>query len=387
MKAYEDLQLFMPGPVSVPARVLAAGARPMVHHRTAEAAALLAGVVEKAQTILGTKQDILLIHATGRGAMEGSILNLLSPGDEIISICNGKFGEMYAEIARIHGIKVHKVCEDWLVPLCLREIEEAVKAYPAAKAITVCHNETATACTNDIKAVAELAQRYGLLTMVDCISSAGCMPIEFDQWKLDVLVTASQKGLMCPPGLSFAVLSENAWRAADKAVSPKFYIQFRDIQKNFHGTRAETPGTTPMSLVANVHEALAIILEEGKDKCYARHEKVAQAIRAGFQAMGLRLFPEAAVSRSAALTALEFPPAVNAALRSELRNSFGILVAGGLGKAYKDTVLRIGHMGHIYAKDALLIVAAMEASLYKLGHIRQVGPGVAACTAELSHSS
>jgi aspartate aminotransferase-like enzyme len=384
MKAYEDLQLFMPGPVSVPPRILAAGARPMLHHRTPEAAKLIDGVVTKAKILLGTKQDVLLVHTTGRGAMEGTILNLLSPGDEIISVCNGKFGEMYAEIAQIHSVKVHRVCEDWLAPMRLDAVEVALKAYPATKAITVCHNETTTACTNDIRGLAALAHRYGVLIMVDCVSSAGCMPVEVDDWQLDVVVTASQKGLMCPPGLSLVVLSDAAWTAVDQAKGAKFYIQFRDIQKNLHGKRPETPGTTPMSLIASMDEALAMIIEEGKENCYARHDRIGRAIRAGLAAMDVALFPPAADNRSGALTAFKLPAETTAALRSELKSRFGLMVAGGLGKAYKDTVVRVGHMGHVYAKDALLIVAAIEASLHKLSVVKQVGPGVAACSAELT---
>jgi len=384
MKAYEDLQLFMPGPVSVPPRILAAGARPMLHHRTPEAAKLIGGVVEKAKVLFGTKQDVLLVHTTGRGAMEGAILNVLSPGDEIISVCNGKFGEMFAEMAKIHAVTVHRVCEDWLAPMRLEAVEEVLKAYPATKAITVCHNETTTACVNDIRGLACLAHRYGVLIMVDCVSSAGCMPVEFDAWQLDVMVTASQKGLMCPPGLSLVVLSDAGWTAVDQSTSGKFYIQFRDIQKNLHGKRPETPGTTPMSLIANLDEALAMILEEGKENCYARHEMVGRAIRAGLAAMGVAPFPAQADNRSCALTALQLPAETTAALRSELKNRFGLMVAGGLGKAYKETVVRIGHMGHVYAKDALTIVAAIESSLYRLGAVRQVGPGVAACSAELA---
>lgn len=384
MKAYEDLFLFTPGPVNVPARVLAAGARPMLHHRTPEAAAVIASLVERAQALLGTRQDILLVHTTGRGAMEGTVVNLLSPGDEIIAVCNGKFGEMYAEIAETHGAVVHRVCGDWLSPLSLEEIAHALDDHPVVRAITVCHNETTTACLNDIKAVAALAKSRGVLTMVDAVSSAGCVPIEFDDWQLDVLVTASQKGLMSPPGLSLVVLSQAAWQAVDAAGCPKFYIRFRDIQKNLDGKRPETPGTTPMSLAASVDEALAIILAEGKENCYARHEKVAAAIRAGLAAMGLPLFPRQAPRRSPALTAVEVGPEVGAALRGELRASFGLVVAAGLGKAYKDSVIRIGHMGQVYPKDALTVVAAIEAGLYKLGRLENPGQGVAACIRELT---
>jgi aspartate aminotransferase-like enzyme len=384
MKAYEDLLLFTPGPVNVPPRVLAAGAKPMMHHRTGEASKLFIGVVEKAQKLLGTREDVLFVHTTGRGAMEGTILNLFSPGEEIIAVCNGKFGEMYAQIAETHGIIVRRVCIDWLSPIKLEEIEEAIKTNPKVKAVAVCHCETATARLNDIKAVAGLAKRYGILSMVDCISSAGCVPIEFDEWQIDVLVTASQKGLMSPAGLSFVVLSQAAWSAVDSSAYPKFYIQFRDIQKNLRGKRPETPGTTPMSLVASVHESLDMILEEGKENCYARHETVARAIRAGLQAMGLKLFPEQEENRSPALTAVHVGKDVSAALRAELRTNYGILIAGGLGNAYKDSVVRIGHMGHVYPKDALTIIAAIEASLYKTGYLQDLGKGVSACIREIA---
>jgi aspartate aminotransferase-like enzyme len=387
MKAYEDLSLFTPGPVNMPPRVLAAGARPMLHHRTEEASKLFIGVAEKVQKVLGTKEDVLFVHTTGRGAMEGTILNLFSPGEEIVAVCNGKFGEMYAEIAAIHGIIVHRVCIDWLKPIKLEEIEEALKSNPKVKAVTVCHCETATARLNDIKAVAGLAKRYGILSMVDCISSAGCVPIEFDEWQIDVLVTASQKGFMSPAGLSFVVLSQAAWSAVDSSTFPKFYIRFRDIQKNLRGRRPETPGTTPMSLVASVHESLSMILEEGKENCYARHETVARAIREGLKAMGLKLFPEQEENRSPALTAVQVGKEVSAALKAELKKNYGIIVAGGLGKDYKDSVVRIAHMGHVYPKDALTVIAATEASLFKIGHLQDLGKGVSACIREITDTN
>ena len=384
VKRYEDIFLFTPGPVNVPARVLASGARPMLHHRTPEAAALIASMLEKLQDLLGTHEDVLPVHTTGRGAMEGTILNLFSAGEEIVCVSNGKFGEMYAEMAEMHGLKVHRVCKDWVAPLDLNEVEQALKAHQGIKAVTICHNETTTACVNDIAAAAKLAKQYGALILVDAVSSAGCMPIEFDNWHLDVLVTASQKGLMTPPGLSFVVLSPGAWQAVDSSRSAKFYIQFRDIQKNLHGKRPETPGTTPMALVAGVNEALEMIMEEGRNNCYARHEKCAAALRAGIEAMGLSLFPTADVCRSSALTAFQLEPSLTLALRSELRNGYGIAIAEGLGKQFKDSVLRIGHMGQVFPKDILMLVAAMETCLHKLGRLGKIGPGVAACAKVIS---
>ena len=379
MKNFDELMLFTPGPVNVPPRVLAAGAQPMLHHRTSEFSRILVGVVEKTQLLIGTKQDVLLVHSSGRGAMEGTILNLFSPGDEVIAITNGKFGEMFAEIATIHGLTVHSICTDWLLPLQLAEVEQALQSYPQAKAITVCQCETTTAVINDLQGIATLAKQYGTLTIVDAISSAGSLPIEFDDWGLDVFITASQKGLMCPTGISLVVLSLAAWAIVDQATLPKYYIRFRDIQKNLR-SKQETPGSTPVSLVASLNEALAMIMDEGKESVYQRHELVARAIRAGVEAMGLSLFPEQADHRSPGLSAFTAPAGLSSSLiRKELKAGFGIVAAEGLGNAYKDTVVRVGHIGYVYPKDALTLVAALEATMLKLGFVKEPGAGVAAC--------
>ena len=252
MRAYGELQLFTPGPVHVPARVLAAGARPMLHHRSAEFSRILSSLIDKAQRLFGTQQDILPVHTSGRGAMEGTITNLFSPGDEVLCICNGKFGEMYAAMAERHGLTARRICTDWLKPLDVAEVNSALNAFPAAKAITLCQCETTTAVVNDLPAIAAEAREHGKLVLADCVSSAGCMPMEFDAWDLDAMVTASQKGLMSPTGLSLVVLSDRAWRAVDASRLTGYYIQFREIQKTLHGKRPETPGSTPVSLVCSV---------------------------------------------------------------------------------------------------------------------------------------
>lgn len=352
----------------------------MLHHRTAEFSRILSSLIEKAQRLIGTRQDILPVHASGRGAMEGTITNLFSPGDEVLCICNGRFGEMYAEMAERHGLQVHRICADWLKPLDLSEVAGALKAFPAAKAVTLCQCETATAVVNDIPAIAAMAREHGKLVLVDCVSSIGCLPMEFDAWGLDAMVTASQKGLMSPTGLSLAVLSDQAWRAVDKARLAAYYIRFREIQKTLHGKRPETPGSTPVSLVCSVEEALSMIEEEGKANTYARHERVAKAIRAGVEAIGLRLFPENLGNRAASLTAFSVPLGTGGArLRTVLKQEFGIIVAEGLGAAYKETVIRIGHMGYVFPKDALTVIGALEACLFKLGCLDEVGRGTAAC--------
>lgn len=380
MRTYGDPHLFTPGPVNVPPQVLAAGARPMLHHRTPEFSAIVAALVETAQRLFGTIQDVLPVHTTGRGAMEGSITNLFSPGDELLAVCNGKFGEMYADIAERHGLRVTRICTDWLKPLDLTEVGAALATHPSAKAVTVSHCETTTAVVNDVAAVAALARASGALTLVDAVSAAGCLPIEFDAWGLDLLVTASQKGLMSPTGLSLVVLSERAWQATQSARLTDYYVRFAEIRKTLHGPRAETPGSTPVSLVCSVAEALRMIEEEGKAEVYARHARVAAAVRAGLEALGLQLFPGEHPSRSPALSAFRVPEGLSGAeLRGLLKRDFGLVTAAGLGEAYKDTVVRIGHMGHVFPRDALLVVGALEACLWKLGRLADPGRGTAAC--------
>lgn len=380
MRAYGDLQLFTPGPVNVPARILAAGARPILHHRTEEFSRILSSMIQKAQRLFGTGQDVLPVHTTGRGAMEGTITNLFAPGDEILSICNGRFGEMYAAIAECHGLSVRRICTDWLKPLELSAVSTALREHPGAKAITVSQCETATAVVNDIPAIAALTREHGKLLLVDSVSAAGCMPMEFDSWGVDAVVTASQKGLMSPTGLSLVVLSDRAWQAGERSRLGAYYVQFREIRKTLHGQRAETPGSTPVSLVCSVEEALTMIEEEGKANTYARHARVAAAIRAGVEAMGLRLFPPNFPNRSPSVTAFSVPSETNApALRAVLKDEFGIVAGRGLGAPYKDRVVRIGHMGYVFPRDALTIIGALEASLHRLRCLAAPGRGTAAC--------
>ena len=199
------------------------------------------------------------------------------------------------------------------------------------------------------------------------------------------MVTASQKGLMSPTGLSLAVLSDRAWQATETSRLTAYYVQFRDIRKTLHGTQPETPGSTPVSLICSVEEALTMIEEEGKANTYARHARVAQAVRAGVEAMGLRLFPPNLTNRSPSVTAFSVPPKTTGnTLRAALRDDFGIVVAFGLGAQYKDTVIRIGHMGYVYPKDALTVIGALEACLFKLDCLDEPGRGTAACIRALA---
>ena len=385
MQPQSEITLYTPGPVTVPQRILAAGAMAMIHHRSPAFHELYSACMHDMQWLLGTSQDVLMTHTSGRGAMEGCISNLLCAGDQVASVVNGNFGAMYGKIATAYGLKVHQVLTDWAKPFAgdaaAAELEAVLTANPGIKAITICHNDTSNSVENDNRLASTIARKPGVLLLVDAVSSAGCMPIEFDAWDIDALVTASQKGLMSPAGVAFVALSDRAWKAAESSNLPRYFTNFKDIRKKFHEKPGapETPGSTPVSLVRCVTEALAMIREEGRDQVFARHARLAAAVRAGITGMGMDLVPANQASPSASVTTFYFPQGVNAgAIRSALVNSFRMQIAGGLGQ-YKDSTLRIGHMGYFYDASAISVIGALETVLYRLGAVAQPGAGIAAC--------
>ena len=376
--------LFTPGPVSVSPGVLAAGSRPMIHHRTPEFHALLENVIEKMKRLFGTTSDVLLVHSTGRGSMHGALRSLFSPGEKVLCICNGFFGHMYAEIAEACDLEVHKIFTEWLSPVAADQIDLVLGQDPSIKGVTVIHSDTSTAVINPIAEIGDIVRRHDRLLVVDCISSLGAIEFKFDDWKVDAAITASQKGLMSPTGISFVAVSQRAWAAAEKAAKPGYYVDFKNIKK-FYDEKRETPGSTPVSLVASVNEALEMLFEEGLPSVYRRHRILATAIQRSVQAMGLGLLPSGDVVRSHSVTLVQVPDRISpAAIRQMAREKYGLLIASGLGD-FKDTALRIGHLGMITIREAVLVVAALELILFELGVVKKPGSGLAAfhaCLAE-----
>ncbi len=378
-------RLFTPGPVSVSPRVLAAGSRPMIHHRTPEFRALLENVIEKMKRVFGTRDDVLLVHTTGRGSMHGALRNLFSPGEKILCICNGFFGHMYAEIAAACDLEVQKIFTDWLNPVATDQLDTALSQDPSIRGVTVIHSDTSTAVINPIAEIGDIVRRHDRLLVVDCISSLGAIEFKFDDWKVDAAITASQKGLMSPAGISFVAVSQRAWAAADKASKPGYYVDFKNIKKIYDEKR-ETPGSTPVSLVASVNEALEMLFEEGLPNVYRRHRILAMAIQRSLQAMGLTLMPRGDVARSHSVTLVQVPEGVaTATIRQMAREKYGLLISSGLGD-FKDTALRIGHLGMVTTREALLIVAALELILLELGVVKEPGRGLAGFHASLANA-
>ena len=342
--------LMTPGPTRIPDRILQAGNR-VLHHRTPEFSSALAELIEGARPIFGTvSADILPIHGTGRAAMEGAVVNFFLPGDTVVAVCNGRFGEMWAGFAERFGLEVVRVAQDWERSVDPEEVGAALDANPKARAVLVTHSDTSTGVLNPVAAIASVAREHGVLTLVDGISSVGGVPFAFDAWRLDFAVVSSQKCLMTSPGLALAVVGERAWEAAERGGMPRSYLDFASIRRTLGGARPETPGTTPVLLVLQLLEAVRMIREEGMDLVFARHRAMAERVRDRAVELGYSLQGPGILDRSPTLSALRVPEGAEPEkLRAQVREA-GIQIAGGLG-AYKSTSIRIGHMGDIRMED------------------------------------
>ena len=379
MQKFSTPVLFTPGPVNVSPRVLAAGSRPMIHHRTPEFHAILENVITKMKILFGTADDVLMTHTSGRGAMEGALRNLFAPGEKILSICNGKFGHMFATIAEACDREVERVFEDWLQPVDLDQIDRALENDPSIKGVTVIHSDTSTAIANPIADIGRIVRRHDRLLVVDCISSLAAMEFKLDEWQVDVAVTASQKGLMSPAGLSFVAVGKRAWAAVEKGAKPGYYVDFKGIKKIYDEKR-ETPGSTPVSLVRSVNEALEMIFEEGPENVYHRHTVISGAIKNSLEAMGLTLLPEGNVDRSHSVTLFKVPDGIKPeTIREMARDKYGILVTMAAGQFdINKTALRVGHLGLITPRDGLLVISILELILFELGAAAKTGIGLEA---------
>ena len=348
-----------PGPTRIPERVLLAGHR-VLHHRTPEFSSALAELLQDVRPLLGTASaDVLPIHATGRAAMEGAVLNFFLPGETVLVANNGKFGEMWAGFAERHGLDVVRVAQDWERSVDPEEVRLALREHPKARAVFVVHSDTSTAVLNPVAEIAAVTRDFGALTMVDGISSIGGAPFAFDAWGLDFAVVSSQKCLMCSPGMSLALVGERAWKAAEGGGMPRSYLDFASIRRTLARTNPETPGTTPVLLVLQMLEAVRMIHEEGVEAVFQRHRSMAELVRARAAQLGFALQGDGIQERSPTLTALRVPEGMDpGAIRTRVREA-GVQIAVGLG-VYKPSCIRIGHMGDIRIEDVERTMDVLE---------------------------
>lgn len=367
--------LLAPGPTPVPESALLAMAQPMIHHRTPQFSEIFKETAELLKYVFQTKQDVLMLAASGTGAMEGSIVNLYSPGDEVLVVNGGKFGERWGKIAEAYGLKAHIITVEWGKAVSVADVKKALDANPNIKGVLLQASETSTTVAHPVKEIAELTKgRDNCLVIVDGITGVGVFDIPMDDWGIDVLVSGSQKAFMLPPGLAFVALSEKAWKFQETAKCPKFYFDYKKERKNLKdNTTAYTPA---VSLIIGLREALKLIKEEGLYNVFARHDRLARATKAAVTALGMKLLAPDAPSNAA--TGAFVPEGVDGGkLVKYLRDEMGVTLAGGQDHL-KGKILRFAHLGYIDTFDIIIAISALEIALSKLGHKVEFGKGVAA---------
>jgi len=351
--------LFTPGPTPVPPEVLAAISQPIIHHRGADFRALYERCLQRLREVFRTESEVLMFAASGTGAMESAVANLCAPGERVLVVSAGYFGERWAAIARAYGCDVDELRYEWgAIPAA----EDVAERGRGAKAVLLTQSETSTGVVADVQALTAAARHVGALAVVDAVSSLGAVPLETDAWGVDVVISGSQKALMTPPGLALVSVSDAAW--AQLSSSPRFYFDWERTRTA--QARLDAAFTPAVSLVAGLDVALGLLLHDGLESAFAHHVRLGRACRAGVKAMGLELFsPDD--DRSSVVTAIHAPDGVDAnEVVALLRDRHGITVAPGQGPL-KGKVFRIGHIGWFDVFDITTALAGVELALVELG--------------------
>jgi aspartate aminotransferase-like enzyme len=371
----KKIYLLAPGPTPVPEHVSLEMAQPMLHHRTPQFSKIFAEAAEGAQYLFQTKGDVLILASTGTGGMEGCITNLFSPGDTVLVINGGKFGERWGKISEAYGLTVIWHSVEWGQAADPKEIKTLLDNNKEIKGILVQASETSTTAAQPIEELSKLTRdRDDILLVVDAITGLGVFNLPMDEWGIDAMITGSQKALELPPGLALVGLSEKAWNFADKSTCPHFYFDFKKERKNLaNQTSAYTPA---VSLVIGLNAVLKDIQEEGLENVFKRHNRLARATRAGTAAMGLK--PVAPDSPADSATGVFVPEGIDGGkLVKSLRDDFGVTLAGGQD-GWKGKVVRIAHLGYVDTFDVIIAMSALELALKKFGADVEFGKGVAA---------
>jgi len=366
--------LLAPGPTPVPPEVLLAMAAPIIHHRSPDFLPVLDSAKKGLQWLYQTKNDVLILSATGTGGMVGAVNNFFSRGDRVLVINGGKFGERWTKICQAYELKVEEIVVEWGYAVKPEIVEEQLKKHNDIKGVFVQASETSTGVYHDIKALASIVKKYGdTLFIVDAISALVAHDLRTDEWGIDIMIGGSQKGVMLPPGIAFASVSEKAWKKAETSTLPKFYFNFKKERENL--AKNQTNFTSPVTLIIGLNQSLKMLQAEGLGNVFKRHAMLADATRKAVQAIGLDIYPKESPSNS--VTAIMTPSGIDGqVVYKNLREKYGITAAGGQDKA-KGKVFRIAHLGYSDRFDVITAVAGIEMVLKGMGYPVKLGTGVA----------
>lgn len=360
--------LMIPGPTPVPETALLAMAKHPMGHRSSEFSAVLEEVFADLKWLFQTQEDVFIFTSSGTGAMEAAIYNLVNQGDKVLSLVIGNFGERWAKIAKMRGADVEIISADWgkaIDPAVLKaRLDQDVNK--EIKFVTLTHNETSTGATNDLKTLNDIIQKHGAISVVDGVTSVGAIQLKMDEWKIDVVVSGSQKGFMIPPGLAFLACSKKAWKAYENCKNPSFYFNFGAYKKA--AAENSTPYTPNVSLIMALRETLRMMKAEGLENILNRHAKLAAGLRAGVRSLGLKLYVEDDSIASNAITAILPPDGITVPdIRKTLNKDFDIVVANGQNQL-QDKIFRMGHLGFVSERDLITAIGSLEMALIKLGY-------------------
>jgi aspartate aminotransferase-like enzyme len=358
------MNLRIPGPTPCADQALQAMSRQMINHRGPEFAGILERVTAGVKTVFQTKNDLYILTTSGTGAMETAVVNFLSPGDPVLCVSIGAFGDRFADIAQTYGADVTKLSFDWGTAADPAALDKAILEGHGYKAVLLTHNETSTGITNPLAELAAIARKHDALVIVDAVSSLSAVPCPVDAWDLDVVVTGSQKGWMIPPALAMISISERAWKAYEVAKMPRYYSDVGKAKKYLEN--GQTPWTPAVSVFFALDVALKMMLDEGLENIFARHERIGKATRDGVKALGLELLADERFA-SNTVTAVKVPQGVDGkALNKLMREEYDTVLAGGQA-SLAGKIFRIGHLGLVSDKDITDCLTALKQALPRVG--------------------
>lgn len=367
--------LLLPGPTPLPEQIIRAMSRSMINHRGPAFHELLFEVTAGLRSIYKTQGNVLIYPSSGTGVMEAAVANFINPGDRVLAISTGVFGDRFASIAAAFGAQVEKISVPWGQAADPQVVREHVRqdTDKNIKAVLVSHNETSTGVVNNIASIAEALGDHPALLIVDTVSGLAAHPFNMDEWRVDVAASGSQKAFMIPPGLGFLAFNERALKIHKQINNSRFYW---DVSTGLdYLQKGQTPTTPAISLFYGLQEALHMMAEEGLDNIIKRHAFYRDLIRSGVEALGLGLLAPGEAA-SCSVTSVIAPPQIGAnKICTAMLQQFNIVLAGGQ-QSLQDVIFRIGHLGYVRELDLLAILAALEIILYKLGCPVELGAGV-----------
>ena len=381
-------RLFTPGPTQLLPTAQLAMAAATMHHRTAEFRALYTRVLADLKTFVGTKNDVVMFTASGTGAMESAVSNLTSPGDKVLVVTAGKFGERWEGLAKAYGCEVESIRAAYGHTVTPQQVREKLK--PEHRVLYMQGTESSTGVRHDVEGMARVLRGSHTLLVVDAITGLGTTHFDVDGWGIDVIIGGSQKAVMIPPGLAYSAVSDRAWQRMETAKNPRYYFDLRKERKN--GAKGESAYTPSTALVAALAAALDYVREQGggdlaagRELLINNAETAAAMTRAAAKALGLKLF--SVDSPGAALTAIAPPAGVDSSdIVKAFRNHFGAVIANGQGEM-KGQLFRIAHLGYYDYLDTIAAIGALEQVLAEMGQRVELGAGLKAAQEVYAQSS